>query len=350
MDTEACHEHSCNAEEMLTMDVFKVQEYRDKVRAVVLKNIVKFLKAGFENVFLGCLEHEYMHQETFIYLLMQVDPSSLLYPFKESDRKEEICNELIYKQEWIRFPITKFMMGADKKDKTFKWDNEYLAHEVLVEEFEISNLPVLNSEYLKFIENGGYEKEEYWTSEDWDWLCKNQIKNPVLWRKSRDEWEIRTLFKWVELKKMSNHPVLLSYAEAAAYAKSVGARLPTEAEWRCAVFQYSQGKISQEVYESGNIDINLEIANTTVPSGITIKKLVDVLGNGWEWTRTVFEGYPGFEKMVNYPGYSADFFDGKHHVIMGGSWATPEELIRPTFRNWYQRHYRYMFTKMRLVR
>ena len=63
-----------------------------------------------------------------------------------------------------------------------------------------------------------------------------------------------------------------------------------------------------------------------------------------------FEGLPGFEAYIpGYPGYSADFFDGKHYVLKGASWATADDLVRPSFRNWFQAHYPYVFAKFRCV-
>lgn len=39
-------------------------------------------------------------------------------------------------------------------------------------------------------------------------------------------------------------------------------------------------------------------------------------GGVWEWTSTPFEGYEGFVTSRLYPGYSSDFFDGKHFVVV----------------------------------
>ena len=78
--------------------------------------------------------------------------------------------------------------------------------------------------------------------------------------------------------------------------------------------------------------------------------VAELIGNGWEWTDSVFEPYPGFAANIpSYPGYSADFFDGLHHVMLGASWATPTQLIRRSFRNWFQRHYPFLFAKFRCV-
>ncbi|KAJ3481322.1 hypothetical protein NLG97_g7848 [Lecanicillium saksenae] len=59
----------------------------------------------------------------------------------------------------------------------------------------------------------------------------------------------------------------------------------------------------------------------------------------------------GFEPMELYPAYTADFFDGKHNVVLGGSWAThPRIAGRRSFVNWYQRNYPYAWAGARLVR
>jgi len=87
------------------------------------------------------------------------------------------------------------------------------------------------------------------------------------------------------------------------------------------------------------------------PEGASAWRVHDLVGNGWEWTDTPFAGFPGFEAWIpGYAGYSADFFDGKHFVLKGASWATAAELVRRSFRNWYQAHYPYVFAKFRCVR
>jgi formylglycine-generating enzyme required for sulfatase activity len=83
------------------------------------------------------------------------------------------------------------------------------------------------------------------------------------------------------------------------------------------------------------------------PAGRSAWGIDDLLGNGWEWTSTVFEGFPGFTPMASYPEYSADFFDGQHYVMKGGSSATAVELLRRSFRNWFRPHYPYVYATFR---
>ena len=58
---------------------------------------------------------------------------------------------------------------------------------------------------------------------------------------------------------------------------------------------------------------------------------------------------PGFEPFPFYRGYSADFFDGKHFVMKGGSARTAACMLRRSFRNWFQPHYPYVYAKFRCV-
>jgi formylglycine-generating enzyme required for sulfatase activity len=86
------------------------------------------------------------------------------------------------------------------------------------------------------------------------------------------------------------------------------------------------------------------------PGGASRWGVSELIGNGWELTDSSFEPFPGFTASIDsYPDYSADFFDGKHFVLKGASWATDADLLRPSFRNWYQAHYPYVFAKFRCV-
>ncbi len=83
------------------------------------------------------------------------------------------------------------------------------------------------------------------------------------------------------------------------------------------------------------------------PLGASAWGVQDLVGNGWEWTSSVFGPFPGFEPMASYPEYSADFFDGQHYVIKGASPATARELVRRSFRNWFRPNYPFVYAKFR---
>jgi len=77
--------------------------------------------------------------------------------------------------------------------------------------------------------------------------------------------------------------------------------------------------------------------------------IYDLVGNGWEWTGTPFAPFKGFEPFPFYPGYSANFFDGKHFVMKGASPRTAASLVRESFRNWFQPHYPNVYATFRCV-
>ena len=151
-------------------------------------------------------------------------------------------------------------------------------------------------------------------------------------------------------------PVYVTHDEASAYAAWRGKRLPTEGEYHRAAFGTPSGE--ERLFPWGSTQPNSShgnfgfthwdpVAIGSYPAGVSAWDVHDLIGNGWEWTSTVFDGFPGFEAMSSYPLYSADFFDGKHYVMKGASPATPPELIRRSFRNWFRPSYPYAYATFR---
>jgi gamma-glutamyl hercynylcysteine S-oxide synthase len=153
-------------------------------------------------------------------------------------------------------------------------------------------------------------------------------------------------------------PVYVSHAEASAYAKWAGKSLPSEAQWHRAAYgtigkcenKYPWGSAAPDA-RFGNFDFHRwdPAPVNSSPEGRSAFGVDDMLGNGWEWTSTLFAPFPGFKAFPFYAGYSADFFDGKHFVMKGGSPRTASCMLRPTFRNWFQAHYQYVYTGFRCV-
>jgi gamma-glutamyl hercynylcysteine S-oxide synthase len=150
----------------------------------------------------------------------------------------------------------------------------------------------------------------------------------------------------------------VSQAEANAYARWAGKRLPTEAEWQRAAYATPRG--DERAYPWGAEEPQEQLGNfdfirwspapvNAFPQGRSALGVHDMLGNGWEWTSTQFAPFPGFEPFPFYRGYSADFFDGKHFVMKGGSARTAACMLRRTFRNWFQAHYQFAYTGFRCV-
>ena len=176
-----------------------------------------------------------------------------------------------------------------------------------------------------------------------------------------EDWYWRGMFERFPLPLAG--PVYVSHAEAAAYARWRGARLPTEAEYQRAAFgcpaserrehierQYPWGSTTPST-EHGVFDFSSWDPEPvgSHPAGQSAWGVDDLVGNGWEWTSTTFAPFPGFRAMASYPEYSADFFDGEHMVIKGASPVTAADLLRPTFRNWFRPRYPYVYATFRCV-
>jgi formylglycine-generating enzyme required for sulfatase activity len=238
----------------------------------------------------------------------------------------------------------------------FGWDNEFEDHAVEVPAFTISAFPVTNAQFLEFVESGAYNDRAFWAEDDWKWKEKEGLRHPHFWARRNGGFVWRAMFEEVPLPLA--WPVYVSHAEAAAYARWKGKKLPSEAQWHRAAYGTPEGAERDYPWghqppapERGNFDC-ARWDPTPVdahPAGASAFGVHDLLGNGWEWTSTVFAPLPGFQPFPFYPGYSADFFDGKHYVMKGGSAATAAPLLRRSFRNWFQPHYPYVYATFRLV-
>jgi len=276
------------------------------------------------------LEHEEMHQETLLYIVAEL-------PY---DRKRRMTatheDRKLGPAEMRAVSAGTATIGANRDEIPFGWDNEFERTEVSVAAFGIASRPVTNGDWLRFVEQGG--------------------PVPHFWNRHDGSWRLRLLGEEIALPH--SWPAYVTHRQATAYARWAGMRLPTEAEYHRAAFgtpagderpfpwgdeapQPKHGNFGFARFDPESVDAH--------PDGDSAWGVGDLIGNGWEWTSTPFGPLPGFEPMASYPQYSADFFDGKHFVMKGGSPVTATSLIRRSLRNWFYDDYPYMFAKFRCV-
>jgi ergothioneine biosynthesis protein EgtB len=299
------------------------------------------------------LEHEAMHQETLLYMWHRLPFSQKKPPAGYAPR----TTGGVPVQETVRVPAGVATVGVDRNQIPFSWDNERPSHRERVEAFEIDRHDVTNDAFRAFVEAGGYTDPRWWTAADFAWIEREGVRHPLFWERHENNWYWRGMFALVPLPP--SWPVYVSFAEAAAFARWRGARLPTEAEFQRAAYgtrhgaerQYPWGDAppspARGVFDFQSWDP--EPAGSH-PDGRSDWGIDDLVGNGWEWTATPFAPFDGFQPIPSYPEYSADFFDGEHYVMKGASPATARELLRPTFRNWFRPHYPYVYATFRCVR
>jgi len=299
------------------------------------------------------IEHEATHLETLMYMWHRLPLDQKRRPAGYTPRVEG----RVPAQRWVDVPAGRAVLGVDRGSVPFAWDNERPAYAEQVPAFTIHQHNVTTAEYLDFMEAGGYGEARWWQPDDWAWIRDEGIRHPIFWESRDGRWFWRGLFDRVPLPE--SWPAWVSHAEALAYARWKGLRLPTEAEFQRAAYgspddeprQYPWGSAppdrSRGVFDFSSWDP--EPAGSH-PDGRSAWGVDDLVGNGWEWTATEFAPFPGFTVLPSYPEYSADFFDGEHYVMKGASPVTVRELLRPSFRNWFRGRYPYVYSSFRCVK
>lgn len=279
---------------------------------------------------LTALEHRWMHAETLCYLLHEMPPGRKRAPI--AALRDRVSETECRGDPWVRIAAGSAVLG--QAAGSFGWDNEVPRHIVQVDGFEIARYKLTHREYLRFVAAGG--------------------PVPHFWAQRDGAWWLRQMFDTLPLPL--DAPVYLTHQQATAYATWAGTRLPTEAEWQRAAYGDGQRRYPWGDSEPDASRANLDFVGWNPvpvganPSGATPEGAEQMLGNGWEWTATRFAGFEGFAPRAYYPGYSANFFDGEHFVMKGGSPRTARRLARASFRNWFRGEYPYAYATVRLAR
>jgi len=342
-----------------------VRAYRDQVRTRIDACLAKLdlRDPTHEHVFQIAIEHRLMHAETLAYMLPHIPLEAFARDVRLRPEQQPGPAEPGYGRTGgpgtarrIAIPTGRATLGMPR-DAGFGWDNELGEHVVDVPAFTIDARNVTNREYLTFVRAGGYDDPRWWTSDDREWMEAHDVTHPILWRKRADGWWQRASF--VELPLPLDWPVQVSLAEARAYARWKGRRLPSEAVLQRATYgtrgggerRFAWGDESPDPGVHGNFGFaRWDPAPVGgYPEGDSAFGVADLTGNGWEWTDTVWVPLPGFVRDEFYPGYSEPFFDGRHYAIHGASAQTDRVFLRRSFRNWFQPHYPYVFASFRCV-
>jgi formylglycine-generating enzyme required for sulfatase activity len=288
------------------------------------------------------IEHRLMHAETFTYLLHNLaEPLSAVSPRTvTAEHAVRPCEPWL-----IDIPAGTATLGRERRPEAdaqepsgwFGWDNEFDAVSDFVPSFRIDKYKVTNRHYLAFVNDGA--------------------RPPHFWRPRGSRWYWRTVFGEIPLPL--EWPVYVTHDEARAYARWAGGALPSEAQFHRAAYGTPSGEERSYPWGESAPDSRLGNFNcerwdpvdvTATPLGDSAFGVAQLVGNGWEWTSTVFAPFPGFHPYAFYPGYSADFFDGEHVVLKGGSPRTAGPLLRRSFRNWFRPNYPYVYATFRCVK
>ena len=217
----------------------EVLAYRDSVRATVLECVdavaeraATHLMARDGRVFLMVIEHELMHQETLLYMVQQLGYDQKIRPAW----LPRIVTGPGLPPATIMVPAGTATLGIETAAVAFGWDNEFPASSILVPAFQMDETSVTNGQFLAFVNDGGYGRRELWTDDDWEWGRAEKLAAPAAWTNENGRRLYRGLFEALPLEAVMDWPVYTSLAEARAYARWRGLRLPTEPEFHRAAF------------------------------------------------------------------------------------------------------------------
>jgi L-histidine Nalpha-methyltransferase / hercynylcysteine S-oxide synthase len=356
-DPTQCHPHSEVPDSWPALP--ELLDFRDRVRQRLrsLYNKPSLSQKAKRAIWLG-YEHEVMHIETLLYMLLQ-SPKTRPPPCVPAPDWQELAQRgkksaIDEGEKWQFFPGGEITVGLDdvEDDSTlssafFGWDNENPRRKEKVKPFLASKRAVTNGEYALFLQH-----------------TNGTI--PPSWSGSAPNWSIKTVFGPVPLSLATEWPVMASYDDLNSYAQWKGGRIPTEGELRL-LHDYLNMKDSVARRNAVNIDavnghLTQDGVNTTPPhsdyesaasssdgtdgaetnseksSGESIEiglkgtgddVFVDMTGKNvgfrhwhptplpaanklstctdggaWEWTSTTFDKHEGWVSSKVYPGYS----------------------------------------------
>jgi ergothioneine biosynthesis protein EgtB len=228
------------------------------------------------------------------------------------------------------------------------------------------NRLVTHGEWLAFVRAGAYRDPAWWLSAGWDWVQRERIEAPLYWQQRtspnqsghpspnpalrNDGWTNFTLHGRVPIDPHT--PIVhVSYYEADAFARwkaatnptCAGARLPTEAEWECAV-------APDEAQHRANGNFSDSRSLHPMPVARASEGLMQAMGDVWQWTASSYLGYPGYRPWTGAVGEYNGKFMINQMVLRGGSCATPADHIRASYRNFFPAEARWQFMGLRLAR
>jgi ergothioneine biosynthesis protein EgtB len=278
------------------------------------------------------VQHEQQHQELLLTDIKHIFACNPLRPVYQA--RAGASPSAPTGKSWREIPAGIQTIGHSGAG--FAFDNEMPKHRVYLERFRLQTRPVSNGEYLEFMQAGGYHNAAHWLSEGWRTVREKCWEAPLYWELIDGRWHTMTLSGMQPL--VENEPVChVSYYEADAYAHWAGKRLPTEAEWEVAA---ARNPVTGNFRESGRLH----------PAPMSEHDAeISFFGDVWQWTRSAYSPYPGFQAAAGALGEYNGKFMCSQLVLRGGSCVTPASHVRATYRNFFYPADRWQFTGFRLA-
>ncbi len=312
-------------------EIIKYRTFVDKnIEDIFSKNITDPSQLVF--FMETAINHEEQHQEL---ILMDIQYNFFQNPllpaysnnFRGKDKKET-HKPFIFK----KISSSVEQIGASKNE--FCFDNEHPAFKKKINTFKIRTNTITNLEWKEFIQNGIYKKPQYWLSDGFDFILKNNINKPLYWIDNNHHFTLNGVKKIKDDYPVSN----ISFYEADAYARWKNMRLPSEFEIEHLLKRKISGGnfMESKIFEPILGDYDNSVNN--------------LWGNQWEWTNSFYLPYKGFKTWDGHLSEYNGKFMFNQIVLKGGSCLTPKSHFRPSYRNFFYPTDRWVCNGFRLVK
>lgn len=315
-------------------EIFKYRAHVDEAMRDFIENCSARNWASARPLIALGLNHEQQHQELILTDLKHAMSFNPLYPAVYPHAAIQRAAPEPVEKDWIEFEGGLCEIGWS--GKSFAFDNEGPAHEVLLRPFRLAPRPVTNAAFIDFIAAGGYTTPRHWLADGWATVRREGWMHPIYWTERDGVWHEYTLAGLQPLDPAAS-VCHISFYEASAFAEWAGARLPTEFEWETA---------SRSVPLEGHFADSEDFHPRAALPGPGLRQM---FGDIWEWTQSSYAPYPGYRPDADVVGEYNGKFMINQLVLRGGSCATPAGHIRPTYRNFFYPHHRWQFSGLRLA-
>lgn len=322
--------------------VSEIITYREHIDAAMADLLAQTTHAEYQQIIKRCrlgIEHEKQHQELFFTDLKYSFSRNPIYPVYRENHSNQ--SEKTIEFHWQSFAGGLVKIGIDQIETAFAFDNESPAHMTFVEPFALANRLVTNGEYQAFIDDGGYQKPEYWLSDGWGTVQKNRWSQPLYWL-NVDGQPMEYTLHGLQARAPQQPICHISGYEADAYANWAGARLPTEAEWEYAASLQSFAVEASSFLHPQAID--------TAQSNQQASELFQLYDSCWQWTASAYRPYSGFKLDPGAIGEYNGKFMCNQWVLRGGSCVTSRDHLRTSYRNFFYPEDRWQFSGIRLAK
>jgi 5-histidylcysteine sulfoxide synthase/putative 4-mercaptohistidine N1-methyltranferase len=317
-----------------------VTQYRARVYALV-RGIIEsspdldrpptLPRSGSAWAVLLAVEHERIHFETSSVLirelpegLVAVPPEWPAYPpLARESLGTPLAGVSFPANSLVDVPPAEVRIGKPAGYPTFGWDNEYGFRSIAVPRFRASRLLTSNGEYWLFVASGGYSEHRYWSTEGWQWRTFRNARWPTFWVPDGPEgfhhYRLRLCFETVPIQW--SWPVIVNFHEAKAFCA-----WKSEHEPDCAPYRFlteaEHHRLRDFAVDKSNRSLACGSEGPVDASSSSADAFCDIFGNAWQWCEDHFAPLPGFTIDPLYEDFSIPCFDGKHNLIMGGSFAS----------------------------